>query len=297
MCVVASTTRVYVCGMRWQRDYSSEDVEDRRDQQPASAGLGGAPIAILFWLFSRFGVPGVIVGGLALYFMGSFGGSSGGSRGAVTQSEKEAGSFMSFVFDDVQKTWSQAFANEHARYQKAHMVLFRGSTPSGCGMGQRAMGPFYCPMDQKVYLDLGFFQDLSGLGKTGDLAQAYVVAHELGHHIQHQLGTDARVQNAPARMRQGPESASVRLELQADCYAGIWMRAANQRNMLESGDVEGALAAASRIGDDYLQKEATGTVQPERWTHGSSEERARWLRKGLDTGDLSACDTFTAQSL
>jgi predicted metalloprotease len=265
--------------------------------------MGGAPIAILFWLFSRFGLPGVLVGGIALYlFSGSLsavtgGGSRSASGAPTSQAEQDAGSFMSFAFDDVQKTWAQGFQSAGAQYQKARMVLFRGTTRSGCGVGQRQMGPFYCPADQQVYLDLDFFQDLHGLGKTGDLAQAYVVAHEVGHHVQHLLGTDARMQNAPARMRQGPESASVRLELQADCYAGIWMRAARERNLLESGDVEGALAAAARIGDDYLQKEATGTVQPERWTHGSSEARERWLKKGIESGDLRACDTFTAQQL
>ncbi|MEY4578853.1 MAG: hypothetical protein RL701_3556 [Pseudomonadota bacterium] len=298
----------YVSRMRWTRGYSSDDVDDRRDEGPSSGGFGGGgtPIALLFWLFSRFGLPGVLIGGAALYFMSSFAGGGGsqpqpGEKRAATpttQAEGDAVAFVSFVLDDVQNTWKQRFAAEGRTYQKARMTLFRGSIGSACGMGQRAMGPFYCPGDQKVYLDLAFYNDLHGrFGAPGDLAQAYVVAHEIGHHVQHLLGTDARMQKLSRGRTQGEDGGSVRLELQADCFAGIWANSTEQRKLLDAGDVEGALKAAASIGDDRLQKEATGTVQPEKWTHGSAEERARWFKRGYETGKIEACDTFAAGSL
>lgn len=288
--------------MRWTRGYSSDQVDDRRDEGPASAGIGGAPIALLFWLFSRFGIPGVVIGGVALYFLGQFGGASSPSAehraSGAQDADRDAVSFVSWVFDDVQKSWAERFAAQGKRYTPARMELFSGSIGSACGMGERAMGPFYCPGDQRVYLDLAFYRDLNGrFGKTGDLAQAYVVAHEVGHHVQHLLGIDRRTQNLPRQRLQGEQGASVRLELQADCFAGMWANSTEQRNLLESGDVEGALKAAASIGDDQLQREATGTVQPERWTHGSAEERSHWFRRGYELGSLEACDTFDAQQL
>lgn len=287
--------------MRWQRGYSSDDVDDRRGQQPSSAGMGGAPIGILFFLFRRFGIPGVLVGGLALYFMGGLNGvepSSSLQSGEHAAANSEAVQFVSWVLDDVQSSWQQAFAARGQTYQKARMVLFSGATQSACGLGQRAMGPFYCPGDQKVYLDLAFYNELrSRFGKPGDLAQAYVVAHEVGHHVQHLLGTDARVSRLSRSAQQGEDGASVRLELQADCYAGVWANSTHDRALLESGDLEGALEAAASIGDDRLQKEATGTVQPEKWTHGSAQERARWFKRGFELGRMEACDTFGAGSL
>jgi predicted metalloprotease len=292
--------------MRWTRGYSSEDVEDRRGERPASAGMGGAPVAILFWLFSRFGLPGVLIGGVALYFLGGGLGAltGGGASGAAgvqprgAEGNSESVQFVEWVLDDVQSTWKQRFATSGQQYAKARMVLFSGATQSACGMGQRAMGPFYCPGDQKVYLDLAFFSELHDrFGKTGDLAQAYVVAHEIGHHVQHLLGTDARVNNLPRNQLQGETGASVRLELQADCYAGVWAKSAQERQLLETGDLEGALDAAASIGDDRLQKEATGAVHPEKWTHGSAQERARWFKRGFDQGRLEACDTFATEQL
>lgn len=301
----------YVASMRWTPGYKSDDVDDRRGEGPASAGIGGGGIGILFWLFSRFGLPGVLVGGVALYFMGALGGGGGGGSAApqhqgaqgaedarANQAESQDVAFVSFVLDDVQNTWAQRFSANGKQYSKARMTLFRGSISSACGLGQRAMGPFYCPGDKRVYLDLAFYNDLHGrFGKRGDLAQAYVVAHEIGHHVQHLLGTDERMQNLPKRRVQGEEGASVRLELQADCYAGIWANSTEQRKLLDAGDVEGALKAAASIGDDRLQKEATGTVQPEQWTHGSAEERARWFKRGYESGSMEACDTFGAQRL
>ncbi|HET8935605.1 MAG TPA: neutral zinc metallopeptidase [Polyangiales bacterium] len=293
--------------MRWDRGHSSDDVDDRRDERPASAGMGGAPIAILFWLFSRFGLPGLLIGGVALYFLGgglSFGGggddapSTSLSSGEGKAQQDESVQFVSWVLDDVQNTWQKGLAQTGKPYRRARMVLFNGATQSACGLGQRAMGPFYCPSDQKVYLDLAFYNELRGrFGKTGDLAQAYVVAHEVGHHVQHLLGTDERVHNAPRSQLQGESSASVRLELQADCYAGIWANSAEGRKLLESGDLEGALKAAASIGDDRLQREATGTVQPEKWTHGSAAERSRWFKRGYELGSLEACDTFASERL
>ena len=268
--------------------------------------MGGAPFAVLFWLFSRFGLPGVLIGGVALYFLGSFGGGGGEQpkdsgrelSGSAREGDQEGVSFVSWVLDDVQKTWAERFAQSGKRYTKAHMVLFSNSTASACGLGQRAMGPFYCPGDQKVYVDLAFYRDLRGrFGAPGDLAQAYVVAHEVGHHVQHLLGIDQRTQKGPRTQLQGEQGASVRLELQADCFAGMWANSTEQRKLLDAGDVEGALKAASSIGDDQLQREATGTVQPEKWTHGSAAERSRWFKRGYELGSLEACDTFAVDRL
>ncbi|MET0386001.1 MAG: neutral zinc metallopeptidase [Polyangiales bacterium] len=292
--------------MRWTPGYSSDDVDDRRGEGPASAGMGGAPLGILFWLFSRFGLPGLLIGGVALYFMGSLGSGGGGtpqrSQGEQDRSanvaDDSAVQFVSFVLDDVQNSWAQRFAAQGQRYSKARMTLFSGSIASACGLGQRAMGPFYCPGDRKVYLDLAFYRDLHGrFGKPGDLAQAYVVAHEVGHHVQHLLGIDERTQRGPRNSLKGEQGASVRLELQADCFAGMWANSTEQRKLLEAGDLEGALEAASSIGDDRLQREATGTVQPEKWTHGSARERARWFKRGYELGSMEACDTFAADNL
>jgi predicted metalloprotease len=292
--------------MRWDQGYSSEDVEDRRGERPAGAGMGGAPIGILFWLFSRFGLPGVLIGGVALYFLsGGLGGlvgsgatGSSGVQSGAPDGKSDSVHFVEWVLDDVQKTWKETFAASGQQYRKARMVLFTGATQSACGVGQRAMGPFYCPGDQKVYLDLAFYSELHDrFGKTGDLAQAYVVAHEIGHHVQHLLGTDERVNRAPRNTVQGESGASVRLELQADCYAGVWAHSAQQRQLLETGDLEGALKAAASIGDDRLQKEATGTVQPEKWTHGSAQERSRWFKRGFEQGRVEACDTFATDQL
>jgi predicted metalloprotease len=286
--------------MRWTPGYSSNDVDDRRDEAPAGGGMGGAPIGILFWLFSRFGIPGVLVGGVALYLMSSLGHSTSRDAPAgkqVREGQTQEVQFVSFVFDDVQKTWAERFAQSGKRYQKARMTLFNAAIDSACGLGQRAMGPFYCPGDQKVYLDLAFYRELQGkFGAPGDLAQAYVVAHEVGHHVQHLLGIDERTQGGRGQLK-GENGASVRLELQADCFAGIWANSTEQRKLLEASDVPGALAAAAAIGDDQLQREATGAVQPERWTHGSAQERQRWFKRGYELGSMEACDTFKADSL
>jgi predicted metalloprotease len=289
--------------MRWTRGYRSDNVEDRRAYGPSRAGVGGGGLGILVWLFSRFGLPGVLVGGVVLYLMSR--GASGGEdtayqddpsqqRPAVASSasEETAVQFVSFVLDDVQNTWS---AQLGARYRPARLVLFRGSTESGCGMGSAESGPFYCPRDEKAYIDLSFYDELKQrFGAPGDFAQAYVIAHEIGHHVQHLLGTDARVQRGGRSELQGASSASVRLELQADCYAGVWAHATQQRNLLEAGDVDEALRAAAAIGDDRLQRQSTGTVSPDTFTHGTSAQRVHWFKRGFEQGKLESCDTFAA---
>jgi hypothetical protein len=206
--------------------------------------------------------------------------------------------FVGFVLDDAQSAWQKQFADRDASYQKAKLVLFTDQTTSGCGYGSAATGPFYCPADSRVYLDLGFFREMERrLGAPGDFAQAYVIAHEIGHHVQNLLGMSERVHRAPAREQAGAQGLSVKLELQADCFAGIWASSTQRRELLEQGDLEEALGAAAAIGDDRLQKQASGTVQPEKWTHGSSAQRARWFRRGLEQGKLEACDTFAAAQL
>ena len=294
--------------MRITRGYKSDDVEDRRGQRAlGGGGLGGGGANLLFSLFRRFGIGGVVVGAAFLYFMGGLGGgggpagvSTGGDKvpAAELAAEQPQVELVSFVFDDAQNTWKEQLAKQGTAYQSAHLVLFRDRTQSGCGTGQAEMGPFYCPTDQRVYIDLGFYAELKQrFGAPGDFAQAYVIAHEVGHHVQNLLGLSARVHAASEREQTGPTGLSVRLELQADCYAGVWGHGTARRDILESGDLDEALKAAAVIGDDALQKQATGTVRPESFTHGSSEQRKRWFRRGFDTGDMATCDTFTPRSL
>jgi predicted metalloprotease len=283
--------------MRWDRGNVSPDVIDRRGQ---GGGGGGAGLfGILFWLLrSRFGWAGVIVG-IVLFFV--FGGVRmllGGSEGenAVAPATGQAGEqvqFVSFVLDDAQKVWTDTLASEGKQYRRAKLVLYTDETSSSCGYGSAASGPFYCGRDERVYLDLGFFNELDRRFQApGDFAQAYVIAHEIGHHVQKVLGVNMGRGHA-----EGAEGESVRVELQADCYAGIWASSAEKRKLLEIGDVEEALGAASAIGDDRLQRQSRGRVQPESWTHGSSEQRVRWFKRGQEQGRIQACDTFSAQSL
>src|SRR5687767_6944677 len=252
--------------MRWTPGGRSPNLEDRRGRGfGASMGVGGGLIMLILALI--FG-PDVI--------------SNGGGDGSVIESPGDVGlspadsareepmvQFVSFVLDDVQETWAGAFSGANAEYRPAKVVLFRNGTQSACGVGQSAMGPFYCPLDEKVYLDLSFFSELDRrFGAPGDFAQAYVIAHELGHHVQHQLGTDERVRSL---QRDNPAIAnqlSVRLELQADCYAGVWAHAAADRGKLETGDVEEGLGAASAVGDDRIQGRTTGHVNVDSFTHG-----------------------------
>jgi len=212
--------------------------------------------------------------------------------------DDEGRPFVGYVLDDAQKTWHDVFAKGGRQYRNAKLVLFSGATSTACGYGQAATGPFYCPSDERVYIDLSFYDDLSRrFGAKGDFAQAYVIAHEIGHHVQNQLGASAAVRSLKKSQREGEAGASVRLELQADCLAGIWAHSTQARGLLEQGDVEEALTAASAIGDDRLQKQAGGIVSPESFTHGTAEQRARWFRTGFQRGDVDACDTFRASTL
>jgi predicted metalloprotease len=296
--------------MKITRGYRSDSVEDRRGQRAFGGGLGGAGgggANLLVMLFRRFGIFGVVAGAAFLYFTGGLGGGGGGSGlsspadgvpAADLAQEQPVVELVSFVFDDAQSTWQAQLAKRGSAYQGARLVLFRDRTQSACGMGQAAMGPFYCPADQQVYIDLGFYSELKRrFGAPGDFAQAYVIAHEVGHHVQNLLGLSRRVHEAPEREQAGPRGLSVRLELQADCFAGVWGHGTARRDILEAGDVDEALKAASVIGDDALQKQATGTVRPESFTHGSSEQRKRWFQRGFDSGDMDTCDTFAAREL
>ena len=310
--------------MRWRGRRQSSNIEDRRGASPAGlGGLGGGRRGGLLRLvplaFRFLGVKGTIAVVLALgaysYFSGGgLGGLLGGLAGTgmppspgtesapVEQSAEEQAlvEFVGVVLADTEDTWHTVFAERGETYQEPRLVLYRGAVNSACGLGQAAMGPFYCPADQKVYLDLGFFEDLARRhGAPGDFAQAYVVAHEVGHHVQTLMGISARVQQA---RRQRDDAAanrlSVRQELQADCFAGIWGHHADRsRQLLERGDVEEGLNAASAIGDDRLQRQARGTISPESFTHGTSEQRVRWFRTGLERGTLEACDTFATERL
>jgi len=275
--------------MRWKRGHKSKHVEDRRGRIGrrglAVGGLGGVAV-ILIGLFLGVDVSALLGGGS--------GGSKGGSGGAIKPSddrEREMVEFVSFVHDDLQKFWKKAVGRG---YKTATLVLYRKGTRSGCGYGSAAIGPFYCPADHNVYVDLRFFADLAKrFAAPGDFAQAYVLAHELGHHVQSLDGTSARVHKMKKRQSKREANAeSVKLELQADCYAGVWAHGAARRNLLEPGDLEEGLAAASAIGDDAIQEMSGKSVQPESWTHGSSAQRTRWFRRGFKSGDRDRCDTF-----
>lgn len=283
--------------MKWDRGYQSNDVDDNRGRS-ALGGLGlmGPALAV----GARFGLPGIALALAAVFFLPRLLG--GGSPQALSGPDSAQGrpadeqkQFVSFVFDDVQRTWSQVFADSNRQYRKARLELFTDRTPSGCGTSSAAVGPFYCPNDERVYIDLSFYQELARrFGAPGDFAQAYVIAHEVGHHVQNQLGLERRTR-AAGGSAEGAEGTSVRIELQADCYAGIWAHSTQQRDLLEKGDLEEGLSAAAAVGDDKLQKQATGTVQPETWTHGSAAQRSQWFKRGFTAGNLNDCDTFQNQ--
>ena len=283
--------------MRWERGHQSNDVVDQRGARTAIGGGGLINVAI--FLVQRFGIWGLLavaVGGGVLYLMS---GGLGGSQQAVSgKAPDEQVQFVGFVLDDVQRVWGDEFGKRNQRYEKAQLVLFTDRTSTSCGAGTAAVGPFYCPADGRAYIDLSFFAALEKkLGAGGDFAQAYVLAHEIGHHVQNIQGTSDRVGAAKRSDRQGADSKGVRLELQADCYAGIWAHSTKERNLLEAGDLEEALTAAAAIGDDKLQREGSGTVRPETFTHGTSEQRARWWKRGYESGKMEDCDTFAASDL
>jgi predicted metalloprotease len=288
--------------MRWTAGGRSEDVEDVRDEGGGSGfrirgphlGIGGfLLLLVLSLLFKRdfFSLLGV-----ADATSPSVGTTTSQPVPRGPEDERQV-QFVSFVLDDVQKTWAQAFSQVNRPYPHAKLVLFSDVTRSGCGFAEGASGPFYCPEDQKVYIDLGFYQELqTRFGAPGEFAQAYVIAHEVGHHVQNLLGIDAKMRQLQAREPSRSNELSVRLELQADCLAGVWGYSTEQRNILEQGDVESGLAAAAAVGDDRLQRQASGRVNPEKWTHGSSEQRVAWFRRGLSAGRIDACDTFSSRN-
>jgi predicted metalloprotease len=288
--------------MRWREGRRSQNVEDRRGQRGPMGGgfrLGGSGMILVLlglWLF------GVNPMTLLQIFMGSGGLSTGAPDTSVQQQaapppdpNDEGSQFVSSVLADTEDTWTEIFASGGERYAPPKLVLFTGAVRSACGTAQAQMGPFYCPMDQKVYIDLAFYRELRDRFRApGDFAQAYVIAHEVGHHVQTLLGTSQKVNDARQRVSQEQgNQLSVALELQADCYAGVWAHHAHRsRQLLEEGDVEEGLNAASAIGDDNIQRQTQGTVVPESFTHGSSEQRVTWVRRGLESGRMQDCDTF-----
>ncbi|HEX8601276.1 MAG TPA: neutral zinc metallopeptidase [Pseudoduganella sp.] len=291
--------------MRWDGNRESDNVEDRRGDGGGGGGgfgfgggslsIGGVVIALI--LSFVFGInPLTLLGGM----------SGGGTPQQATQQTQQAPAndtetrFMRTVLADTEDTWSALFSAQGARYQAPKLVLFSDRTATGCGTGQSATGPFYCPADSRVYIDLDFYRLMKDrFHVSGEFAQAYVIAHEVGHHVQHLLGVSDQVHEAQQKTSEAQANAlSVQLELQADCYAGVWAFHANKsRQILEQGDVEAALSAATAIGDDALQRQAQGHVVPDSFTHGTSAQRTRWFRTGLESGEVAKCDTFKARQL
>ena len=291
--------------MKWEGNRQSDNVEDRRSGGGGMPVFGGRSIGIGTVVVALLG--GWIFGINPLTIIGAL---SGGDMAQVQQQQQGPAQrppaddtmarFVSTVLADTEDVWTGVFQQGGAQYREPSLVLFRGATSTACGAGQAAMGPFYCPADQKVYIDLGFYETLKNqLGAPGEFAQAYVIAHEVGHHVQNLLGISGKVDQQRSRVSQAQyNELSVRLELQADCFAGVWAnRAQSARQLLEQGDVEAAMNAAARIGDDALQRASGRAVVPESFTHGTSAQRQRWFTTGLRQGDVQACDTFSARSL
>ena len=276
--------------MRWTPGGRSPNLEDRRSMgggMGRGLGIGGTVVVLALSLifgrdlFSDLGVAPAV------------GAAAAPMTAADSAAQEEQVQWVSFVLDDVQGVWAKTLPAAGAQFTPARLVLFRNSTDSGCGPAQSAMGPFYCPLDQRVYLDLGFFDELQQrFGATGDFARAYVLAHELGHHVKHLLGTDARVRQAQESNPSAANELSVRLELQADCYAGVWAHSTDQRKLLEQGDVDEALGAASAVGDDRIQQRSTGRVNVDSFTHGSAAQRSQWFKRGFESGDPRNCSTL-----
>lgn len=293
--------------MDWTPGGISNDIEDRRDDGGGDSGGGG-------FGFPHLGIGGLIIVGIlsVIFHQNFFSLFSGANRASYSSNRRSTENvnrqrdaaesrevqFISFVLDDAQSTWARLLpAQAHIAYRRAKLVLYRNSTPSPCGMAEDATGPFYCPGDEKVYLDLGFFDELKNRfgGSNAEFAQAYVVAHELGHHVQKILGIESKVNHLRQQHPSEANPLSVALELQADCFAGVWGFTAAQRNIINTNDVSGAMSAAAAVGDDRLQRMATGHVSPERFTHGSAQQRTTWLRRGLESGSIHSCNTFQRQ--
>jgi uncharacterized protein len=286
--------------MKWTPGGDSGDIEDRRDESGGGGGefqfggihigIGGAIVlAILSFVFKTN----------LFALLGSGAGDSGAAVSqpdpARTAAEKPMVDFVTFVLNDAQSTWTNILPQQTGDpYHHAKLVLFRNATESGCGGARSAIGPFYCPEDERVYIDLSFFDELrSRFGAPGEFAQAYVLAHELGHHVQNIMGIQAKVRRLQESNSRQVNPLSVKMELQADCFAGVWAHSTQQRGLLEKGDVESAMGAAAAVGDDRLQKMGTGHVSPESFTHGTSQQRMHWFNAGLGSGTVAACDTFS----
>ncbi|MGE0100363.1 MAG: neutral zinc metallopeptidase [Hydrogenophaga sp.] len=297
--------------MKWENNRQSDQVEDRRSR-PGGGGLGGLGGAgrgrgIGIGTIAVALVAGWIFGINPLTILGALSGGDMAPSAQVEQAQGPAqapsddmGKFVASVLGGTEDVWGQVFQQAGAQYQKPRLVLFRGATPTACGTGQSAMGPFYCPGDQKVYIDLSFYETLRRqLGAPGDFAQAYVIAHEVGHHVQNLMGITDQMEKLRSRVSEREYNAmSVRLELQADCFAGLWAHHNHKsKAILEPGDVEEALTAAAAIGDDALQRKSQGQVVPDSFTHGTSAQRQRWFNAGLQSGQVQSCDTFKATSL
>ena len=293
--------------MKWEGNRESDNVEDRRGSGGGGSGgglLGGRSIGIGTIVVALLGGWAFGINPLTIINM-----LSGGAPPAQVQQQAPAqrppaddrmAKFVSTVLADTEDVWKDVFAKGGATYKEPRLVLFRGATQTACGQGQAAMGPFYCPGDQKVYIDLGFYETLTKrLGAPGEFAQAYVVAHEVGHHVQNLLGISGKMEQMRGRVSKSEYNAlSVRLELQADCFAGVWAHhAQNQRQILQQGDIEEAMNAAAKIGDDALARASGGAVVPDSFTHGSSAQRQRWFDNGLKNGSVKACDTFSAKNI
>ncbi len=287
--------------MRWRLGRRSGNVEDRRHvRMPGRRGAAGGGIGLLIII-----VIAILLGADPSKLLNDMSSTDSVSTSSYDQprtssADNELADFVSVVLADTEDTWNELFRGYNRQYQEPRLVLFSGAVESACGYAQSDMGPFYCPRDQKVYIDLSFYQDLKyKLGAPGDFAQAYVIAHEVGHHVQNLLGISEQVYNARQRLSKSESNRlSVMQELQADCLAGVWASNADRaRDILEDGDIEEGLNAASSIGDDRLQKQSKGYITPDSFTHGSSEQRVKWFKIGLRSGDLNSCNTFEAESL
>ena len=291
--------------MRWQGRRESDNVEDRRDQSSGSGGMGGGGIRIPRGKGGIVILIVVVVAGYYGYDLTPLLGG-GGSSVTTTQSQSQghvqnssdaqAAKFTSVILASTEDTWSEIFQKMGKHYVNPKLVMYRGQTTTGCGTGQSVMGPFYCPADQTVYIDLSFYDELKNkLGAGGDFADGYVIAHEVGHHVQKLLGIEEKVREQQQRSTQTEANRlSVKLELQADCFAGVWGHYMQQQNVLETGDLQEALNAAEAIGDDKLQQQSQGRIVPDSFTHGTSQQRYSWFKRGFDSGNPAQCNTFSA---
>jgi hypothetical protein len=285
--------------MRWQTGRRSDNIEDRRGSRiPGGFKGGGIGILLLALVGMYFGIDPALILNIGETVQQSAPDSSAPYQPSAE--EQEMAEFVGVVLADTEDTWNEVFTSAGRTYSEPKLVLFSGAVESACGFAQAAMGPFYCPADNKVYIDLAFYHDLKAdLGSPGDFAQAYVIAHEVGHHVQNLLGISAKVAAQRGRVAEVDyNKLSVRLELQADCLAGVWANHADRvRQVVEPGDVEEALNAASNIGDDRMQRRSQGHITPDSFTHGSSAQRVSWFQRGFQSGDIDSCDTFQAKTL